>query len=276
MALTAAKGLRDQNGLTEEEFLAQYDPGDYERPSVTVDMLLIGPKKDLSGLRILLIKRGGHPYLNCWALPGGFVHPDETCYEAAKRELSEEAGVKDVYLEQVYTFSKPDRDPRTRVMSVAYVALTSKTVPVRGGDDALEAAWFDFEYTESQIHIYNEDIGVDIVYELSTKRFKNGHVKYPNLIPTLKTKTRLAFDHVEIIIEAMKKIRKEIEYTDLPFSMAPIKFTLPDLQVIYELLLGHKLYKANFRIMVADRVEPLGEKGKSIVGRRMSEIYMLK
>ncbi|MCR5196670.1 MAG: NUDIX hydrolase [Pseudobutyrivibrio sp.] len=268
--------LKDKNGLTEAEFLAQYDPGDYPRPSVTVDMMVLGTKKDLSGLRILLIKRGGHPYLNSWALPGGFVHPDETCYEAAKRELKEETGIKDVFLEQVYTFSKPDRDPRTRVMSVAYIALTPFTLPVKGGDDALEAAWFDFEFTDNRIHIFNDDIGVDIVYYLSTKRFKNGHIKYPNLVPTLKSKTKLAFDHVEIIIEAMKKIRREIEYTDLPFSMAEVTFTLPDLQVIYELLLGHKLYKANFRIMVADRIEALGEKSKSIVGRRMSELYILK
>ncbi len=268
---------KDKNGLTEKEFLAQYDPGDYPRPSVTVDMMVLGPKKDYSGLKILLIKRCEHPYINCWALPGGFVREDESCYEAASRELKEETGLSNVFLEQVYTFSKPDRDPRTRVMSVAYMALSPVAPKVKGGDDALEAAWFDFEFTDNMLRIFNEDIGVEIAYQLSTKRFKNGNVKYGNLIPSLKTqKSKLAFDHVEIILESMIKLRREIEYTDLPFSMATENFTLPDLQVIYELLLGHSLYKANFRIMVADRIEPVGEKAKSIVGRRLSELYRLK
>ena len=267
---------KDKNGLTEKEFLAQYDPGDYARPSVTVDMMVLAPKKDYSGLKILLIKRGGHPYINCWALPGGFVHEDESCYEAAGRELAEETGLKNVFMEQVYTFSKPNRDPRTRVMSVAYMALSPVAPRVKGGDDALEAAWFDFEFTDNLLHIFNEDIGVEITYQLSTKRFRNGNVKYANLVPVLKSKAQLAFDHVEIIVESMIKLRREIEYTDLPFSMAQKEFTLPDLQVIYELLLGHKLYKANFRIMVADRIEAVGKKEKSVVGRRQSELYTLK
>ncbi len=267
---------KDKNGLTEKEFLAQYSPGDYPRPSVTVDMMVLGPKKDYSGLKILLIKRGAHPYINCWALPGGFVHEDESCYEAAARELKEETGLKNVFLEQVYTFSKPNRDPRTRVMSVAYMALSPVAPPVRGGDDALEAAWFDFEFTDNMLRIFNDDIGVEIVYQLSTKRFQNGNVRYANTVASQKSKSQLAFDHDEIIVESMIKLRREIEYTDLPFSMANKEFTLPDLQVIYELLLGHSLYKANFRIMVADRIEPVGKKEKSIVGRRMSELYRLK
>jgi ADP-ribose pyrophosphatase YjhB (NUDIX family) len=149
-------------------------------------MMVLGPKNDYSVLKILLIKRGMHPFINCWAHPGGFVHPDESCYEAASRELKEETGLKNVFLEQVYTFSKPDRDPRTRVMSVAYMALSPLAPPVRGGDDALEAAWFDFDFTDNALHIYNDDIGVDITYQLSTKRFRNGNVKYANLVPTLR------------------------------------------------------------------------------------------
>lgn len=267
---------KDKNGLTEKQYLEQYDPGNYPRPSVTVDMMVVGPKKDYSGLKILLIKRGEHPFINCWALPGGFVRPEESCYEAASRELKEETGLKNVFLEQVYTFSRPDRDPRTRVISVAYMALTPVAPPVRGGDDALEAAWFDFDFTDNMLHIHNDDIGVSISYQLSTKRFKNGNVKYANLVPSLKSKSQLAFDHAEIILESMIKLRREIEYTDLPFSMVNEEFTLPDLQVIYELLLGHSLYKANFRIMVADRIEDVGRKEKSVVGRRLSELYRLK
>ena len=135
---------------------------------------------------------------------------------------------------------------------------------------------FDFDFTDNMLHIHNDDIGVSISYQLSTKRFKNGNVKYANLVPALKSKSQLAFDHAEIILESMIKLRREIEYTDLPFSMVNEEFTLPDLQVIYELLLGHSLYKANFRIMVADRIEDVGRKEKSVVGRRLSELYRLK
>ncbi len=144
--------LRDKNGLTEAEFLASYQPGDYPRPSVATDMVIFTvtdedednyrklPEKEL---RVLLVRRGGHPFLGCWALPGGFVRPAETTEEAAERELREETGVDQVYLEQLYTFSQPGRDPRTWVMSCSYMALVdSSQVAVRAGDDADDAAWF--------------------------------------------------------------------------------------------------------------------------------------
>ena len=146
----------DHNGLTEEEFLAAYEPGDYERPSVAADMVIFTVtdaeeanyrKLARKELRILLIKRGAHPYLGSWALPGGFVRPTETTEEAAARELREETGVDEVYLEQLYTFSKPDRDPRTWVMSCSYMALIdSSRVRVEAGDDAAEAAWFQASF----------------------------------------------------------------------------------------------------------------------------------
>ena len=150
------KRLRDRDGLTEEEFLAAYKPGDYPRPSVATDMVIFTvtdedeenyrklPEKEL---RVLLIRRGGHPYLGWWALPGGFVRPTETTEDAAKRELREETGVDQVYLEQLYTFSQPGRDPRTWVMSCSYMALIDSTqVAVRAGDDAEDAAWFKLTF----------------------------------------------------------------------------------------------------------------------------------
>ena len=114
---------KNKNGLTEKEFLAQYNPGHYERPSVTVDMLLFGMSKDLKGLKLLLIKRNNHPYIDCYALPGGFVDIKESAYTAACRELEEETGLKDIYMEQLYTMSQPDRDPRMRVIDIAYMTL---------------------------------------------------------------------------------------------------------------------------------------------------------
>ena len=148
--------LRDKNGLTEAEFLASYQPGDYPRPSVATDMVIFTvtdedeenyrklPEKEL---RVLLVRRGGHPFLGCWALPGGFVRPAETTEEAAERELREETGVDQVYLEQLYTFSQPGRDPRTWVMSCSYMALAdSSQVAVQAGDDADDAAWFKLTF----------------------------------------------------------------------------------------------------------------------------------
>lgn len=148
--------LLDRDGLTEQQFLEQYRAGDFERPSVAADMVIFTvtnteadsyrklPEKEL---RILLIRRGGHPFLGNWALPGGFVRPDETTEQAAVRELHEETGVDDVYLEQLYTFSDVGRDPRTWVMSCSYMALiNSDQVQLKAGDDADLAAWFKVTY----------------------------------------------------------------------------------------------------------------------------------
>ena len=246
------------------------------RPCVTVDLMVLAPKTDYSGLKILLIKRKEEPFSDCWALPGAAIGPEETCYEAAANILRNTTGLSDVYLEQVYTFSRLDRDPRQRTMSVAYMALSPTLPTIRCLDENTNAVWLDIEVTENMLHIFSFDMGVDIAYQLSTKGFKNGNVKYGNLIPSLKSKSMLAFDHEEIIIEAMLKLRRELEYTDLAFSMAKETFTLPDLQAIYEMLLGHSVYKANFRLMVSDRIEPVGMKAKSVVGRRLSEVYRLK
>ena len=146
--------LRDKNGLTEQEFLAQYKPGNYARPSMTVDILIFAapglngsisiPAFTEHAVKVLLIKRGGHPCLGQWALPGGFVNPTETVTQAAYRELEEETGVKNVPLTQLYTFSQPGRDPRTWVMSCAHITLLdTDAIKITAGDDADNAAWFD-------------------------------------------------------------------------------------------------------------------------------------
>ena len=146
--------LRDKNGLTEQEFLAQYKPGNYARPSMTVDILIFAapglngsisiPAFTEHTVKVLLIKRGGHPCLGQWALPGGFVNPTETVTQAAYRELEEETGVKNVPLTQLYTFSQPGRDPRTWVMSCAHITLLdTDAIKIQAGDDADNAAWFD-------------------------------------------------------------------------------------------------------------------------------------
>ena len=133
--------LVDKNGLTEEEFLASYSPKDYPRPSLTADNCVFRRTAD-GGLELLLVRRGGHPYLGRWALPGGFVNPKETAEEASARELEEETGCEGLALERVGLYSKPGRDPRGWVVSMAFVALDEDGATVRAGDDAAAAAWF--------------------------------------------------------------------------------------------------------------------------------------
>jgi len=187
-----------------------YDSGKYEKPSVTADMLIFTIKNN--DLQVLLIKRKSWPFKGMWAIPGGFVGLNEPLDDAAKRELLEETGVKDVYLEQLYTFGRPDRDPRTRVITIAYYALiTSDNVKLEASTDAADVNWFSVEN-----------------------------------VP------KLAFDHNEILDYAMQRIRNKIEYTNIAFQLLPGKFTLSELQGVYEVILGKKLDKRNFRKKVKE------------------------
>ncbi len=211
-----------------------YDPSKYERPSVTTDVVifsLVG-----NDLKVLLIKRGGRPFLDMWALPGGFIQMDESLEEAAARELEEETGVSDVYIEQLFTFGEPDRDPRTRVITVAYFALVPYgAIQHRPGDDATETSWFS-------------------VFELP----------------------ELAFDHGTIIDYALTRLRYKLEYTSVGFELLPNVFTLSELQKAYEIILGEKLDKRNFRrkISGAGILEETGR--KKTEGGRPAQLYQYK
>ena len=275
---------KDKNGLTEKEFLKDYKAGSYERPSVTADILVLGTSVDLRTLKILLVKRDEHPYLEQWALPGGFVRKDETAYQAAERKLSQETGLEGVYLDQIYTFTNPARDPRTWVMTIAYLALVSDTsddvlhgVTCAGDYDSdggvQDAAWFDLVIDAESISFINAERNVEIRYSIENKRFKNGRIYYENWVSKPASKEELAFDHIEIIIESILKLKAEFEHTDLSFNMIGEKFTLPDLQALYELVLGKKLYKTNFRAMIAPKVKATGAKIKSVCSNKMSAEY---
>ena len=273
---SAVKEKRNKDGLTEAEFLKNYNPGDYKRPSVTTDILILGMNEDYSGLKLLLIKRGNHPYLGCWALPGGFIEENESAYQAAARELEEETGLKNVYLDQIYTFTKPGRDPRTWVMSIAYLSLVSKLDEVKGYDDADDAAWFDLRFTDTAIELSSEEKDVQIVYNLKRKNFTNGMIKYENFIPSLVSEEALAFDHVEILIEAIKKLREQLFYSTQAFCLVEDTFTLPELQAVYEVVLNRPLYKKSFRDMISCKIVETGEEKKSKVkGGRKSKSYIL-
>lgn len=137
------QSTRDKNGKTEEQFLREYDVTKYFRPSVTVDAVLYLPTE--RGGKVLLIKRGGHPFIGGWAFPGGFVEENEPCETAVARELAEETGINGVALRQLVTASTPGRDPRWRNITVVFYGVLDNTVAACGDDDAAEARWFDFE-----------------------------------------------------------------------------------------------------------------------------------
>lgn len=267
------KDILNKDGLTEKEFLENYKPGDYERPSVTVDILVLGMSEKLNGLKVLLIQRKDHPYINCWALPGGFVNMDESAYEAACRELEEETGLTGVYLEQLYAMSQPDRDPRMRIIDLSYIALIP-TVPITAGDDAKDALWFDVTFSENEMVFYNQEKNIKMSYKVEPKFFKNGIVTVEGYVPVLDSEDALAFDHAEIVLEGLQRIRNKVIYSDIAFNLLPEEFTLPDLQSVYEIILGKELYKTNFRSNVADKIIPVGRKGTSaIAGGKKSQLY---
>lgn len=168
--------LLDSKGLTEEEYLLRYDPDRYPKPSVTADILIF------NGDRILLIKRKNHPFISRWALPGGFAEKDEELIDTARRELEEETSLRKDDLALVGVFSKPGRDPRGWTVSAAYMSdLSDEDMEkVRASDDAKEAGWFRIEDTENGITVVDPESGETI---------------------------GLAFDHLDIIREAVRKRR---------------------------------------------------------------------
>lgn len=259
---------KDTNNLTEKEFLEQYTDAIYDKPSVTTDIMVLGVKEDFSGLKILLVKRDEHPFLDCYALPGGFVLKNETAYQAASRKLKDETGLEDIYLDQIYTFTKPDRDPRTWVMSIAYLALVSNASEIEP-----KGEWFDLNIEPERIELYSPESNTRIEYSIKNENFKNGKISYENWVATPASKQQLAFDHIEILIESFIKLRSVFEHWDLAFNMAGDTFTLPDLQALYELVLGKKLYKTNFRAMVTPKIEATGSKIKSGTSNKMSAEY---
>ena len=286
---------RDRNGLTEQEFLEQYTAGDYDRPSVATDMVIFTvteteesnyrklPKKEL---RVLLIRRGGHPFLGSWALPGGFVRPVETTEQAAQRELQEETGVDNVYLEQLYTFSEPGRDPRTWVMSCSYMALIdSSKVHIEAGDDADAASWFSVSYRlmREQKELLEDGIIKTKQYELKltgeqetltavveckmTSTEASSAVDY-----VILSNEGLAFDHAKIISYAIERLRGKVEYTNIALHLMPKLFTLTELQQVYEVILDKELLKAAFRRKAAPLVEETDHYTES-AGHRPSRLY---
>lgn len=261
------KNLINKDGLTEEEFLRQYSPGNYERPSVTVDMLLFTVvdkvvedirKLNEKELRILLIKRKDHPYIGEWAIPGGFVNINESIEEAAHRELKEETNIDNIYMEQLATFGDIGRDPRMRVISTAYMALVpNKNLNPIAGDDAENVAWFTIkrgEITEREqgisfnLILENKEENILISYKIIEKYSYSGVTKTKEVLYTVnkESNNEIAFDHVKIINMALDRLKNKVEYTSIAFNLVDEYFTMADIQSIYEILLNKKFHRMEF------------------------------
>ncbi len=290
--------LRDKNGLTEKEFLEKYRPGDYERPSVAVDTVIFTATQSDSdnyrrlpekSLKILLIRRGGHPYLGQWALPGGFAEPHESTEQAAKRELLEETGVDGIYLEQLYTFSEPDRDPRMRVMSCSYMALAdSSKIQLSAGDDAQCAEWFNISLKKTYENSNETDNGIEYSEEYSLTLEKDDIKLSAALKHIIKKSCRgtedildiissdgIAFDHAKIITFALIRLRGKILYSDIALNLMPEEFTLTEFQQVYEIILDRQLLKAPFRRKFGVLAEET-DSVKKDAGHRPSRLFRKK
>ncbi len=199
--------LRDSNGLTEKEFLATYDASKYDRPSVTVDIIIIKESE------VLLIKRGGHPCLGKLAFPGGFVEMDEDVYTAAARELYEETGLKVRSLRQLRVASKPDRDPRTRIISVPFLADVSNPEDLKAGDDAMAASWYKISRKAIELNgvtVYEITlVGAEgrFTFKVSRSTDKNGIISDP-IYKSIGV-SPMAGDHSEILAYALDEAEFE-------------------------------------------------------------------
>ncbi len=218
-------GMNTKRSSQEElEFLKKYDPSSFERPSVTADIVIFTLDSS-DELCILLIKRGGHPFKDFWAIPGGFLQAGkESIDEAAARELKTETNIDNVFLKQLYTFGNPGRDPRTTVISVAYTALVPKhKLDIHAGDDAKDAKLFKIKYDIDGLVFTNDEL-------------------------TIK-ESDLAFDHSEIIKMAITRLRNRIDYEDDAFNLLKDKneFTISELKRIYETIKNKSLDLPNFR-----------------------------
>jgi 8-oxo-dGTP diphosphatase len=205
---------------------------DHPRAALAVDCVVFGLDDD--DLKVLLIRRGGEPFRGRWALPGGFVHVGESLEDAARRELAEETGVSRIFLEQLFTFGALGRDPRERIVSIAYYALVKLADHrVRAATDASDAAWF---------------ADTDL--------------------------PKLAFDHAEIVDMARERLRGKVRYQPLGFELLARKFTLSQLQRMYEIILERTLDKRNFRkkILAMDLLVELDELERD-VAHRAARLY---
>ncbi len=266
---------------SEEEFLKDYDSSVFEKLSMTTDILIFSVSSETQAnyrklnkkyFSVLLVKRENYPFKDKWCLPGGFVGIKEDIEDSAKRILADETNIHDIYLEQLYTFGEPTRDPRMRIVSTSYMALIDKNK--LNDKIAKNASWFNVLVLEDKKEI-------NITLDNGTEQIKCKIGK------TLKEKTtdkykyvileneKLAFDHPMVIAYGISRLKNKLEYTDIVFNMMPEYFTLGELQQVYEVILGKKLLDPAFRRIIASKVEKTS-KMQTGGGHRPSALFKYK
>ena len=266
---------------SEEEFLKAYNPEEFDRLSLTTDILVLSiSDEEVSNYRktskkhmsVLLVKRKDYPFKDKWCLPGGFLSIDEDLEDCPRRILSRETNLHDIYLEQLYTFGGINRDPRMRIISTSYMALIDKNrLDYKISDNA---SWFNISYEEKNniVSVYldngKEYISFKIkkeLKELTTDRYKFEIIE----------NNSLAFDHPLVILSGIERLKNKISYTDVVFNMMGEYFTLGELQQVYEVILGKKLLDPAFRRIIANKVEKT-TKIKTGEGHRPSVLFRYK
>lgn len=269
--------------MDEQQFLRNYSQDQYDRPSIAADIAAFSLRTVQSEayraspelkLCVLLIRRGEHPYLDQWALPGGFLRRGETIDDCAFRELKEETGLEPVAMLWVDTFSQPGRDPRGWIISHAYASIIAEeNARILGGSDAAEARWFEVTFREEGQDLWKLQLrGGDAVL---TARLRSAVSATARTRFTIEENDGLAFDHASILAGALDTLRREGGKMETVFAFLPEKFTLFALQKVQETLLGITLLTANFRRKIADFVEETEEYTEG-AGHRPARLFRKK
>lgn len=248
------------NYESEEEFLKHYDSNEFEKLSLTADIIIFSVSDGLQQnyrklnekyFSVLMVKRDNYPFKDKWCLPGGFVGIKETIEDAAVRVLATETNLHDIYMEQLWTFGAVDRDPRMRVISTSYMALIDNN----NLKDKLNknASWFNIKVLEDdktmKVMLDNNNEIINFEVEKIYKE-KNPYSYEYKIIKNDK----IAFDHALVIATGISRLKNKIEYTDIVFHMMPEYFTLGELQQVYEIILGKELLDPAFRRIIANKV----------------------
>ena len=276
--------MKEKEYSSEEEFLNDYDSSKYEKLSMTTDILIMSISDEESDnyrklsekkFSILLVKRNTYPFKDMWCLPGGFINLKETLDEAAKRILKDETNLNNIYLEQLYTFSDVNRDPRMRIVSTSYMALIDKNRLKENLSD--NTSWFNIsKINENEkrvvVNLEKEDGKEKIEFSINKKLRPYEVDRYDF---SIEKNDKIAFDHPLVIISGIERLKNKIEYTDIVFNMMPKYFTLTELQNVYEVILNKKLLAADFRRKIAGKVEKT-DRIRDGKGHRPSILYKKK